>query len=446
MSKNKKSDHFEIIYDNSTSFKSIGGYEDIKEELHQVIDILKNREKYEKYDVKVPRGLLLEGPPGNGKTLLSKAFAGECNMGFISVSGSEFVEQFVGVGPMRIRELMTLANEHKPCIIFIDEIDAIGSKRNEHTHDERSSTLNQLLTSMDGFKDNSQIFFLFSTNRADILDPALVRPGRIDKKIYVGNPDEITRSNIIHIHLKNKPHNLDHQSLIDQTDGLSGAQIANIFNEGMLVALRNKREILTEDDVNIALNRIVGGYSLSKHTFTSQEVLQIAIHEMGHVFASLFCKNSAPFTRVIINLDSPTTPGYTLFAPKKGATTQSQLHERLIVLLGGRIAEEILCKNTVTIGAKSDLERVYDLAQSILSYGFGPKVVMPESSEKHKSEFDDCISIIINEAYEKTYQIINSNKDKILFYAKILVEKKELKFEDILVEDYQCFSTKSKNY
>jgi len=432
---NKKSDHFEVVYDVKTNFSNIGGFDDIKTELSQKIDLLKNKEKYTKFGVNIPKGLLLEGPPGNGKTLLAKAFAGECGVGFISLSGSEFVEQFVGVGAMRVRELITLAKENSPCIIFIDEIDAIGGKRNEHSHDERSSTLNQLLTVMDGFKQNENIFFLFSTNRADLLDPALVRPGRIDTKIYVGNPDRNTRKAIIDIHLENKPHKLNKEILLSQTDGLSAAQIANVFNEGMLSALRIGREKLLQEDVNFAYNRIVGGYSSSKYTYTPEMVLQIAIHEMGHVFTSLICKNTDSFSRVILNLDSPTSPGYCIFKPFHGLKTKNQLHEDMIVLLGGRVAEEILCENTVTTGASSDLREVYKLSTSMISYGFGNKIVMLDESEKHKTEIGDSIHIIIEEAYAKTSEIITMYKEEIYHYAQLLVEKKELSVEDIVFKE-----------
>jgi cell division protease FtsH len=427
----KKSENFEIVYQHEHDFSSVGGYEDVKEELLQVIDLFKNKEKYMQFDIKIPRGILLEGPPGNGKTLLAKGFAGECGIGYISTSGSSFVQELVGVGAKRVRELIDLAKKSTPCIIFIDEIDSIGLKRGRDQNQEHSTTLNELLTAMDGFKTKEDIFFIFSTNRADLLDPALIRPGRIDKKVYVGTPDETTREKIINLHLQKKPHTLPENYLVDYTDGLSAAEIVNVINEAMLISLRNSRNNISKNDVTEAYNRIIGGYSASRHSFTDAMILQIAIHEMGHAIASIACNNTPSFTRVYLNLKSQATPGYTIFKPERSLPTEKQLEEELIVLLAGRAAEQILCKETVTTGARNDLQKVYELAEHMISVGFGDGSVMPGKSDKYREKIDKSIKIIVDRAHKKATKIIKSHQDKIEYYAKLLVERKELSIEDI---------------
>jgi len=429
---NVRSESFEVLYNNKVNFSHVGGYDDIKKELRQIIDLILNKDKYAKYDIKTPKGLLLEGPPGTGKTLISKAFAGEVNFGFISTSGSEFTEKYVGVGPMRIRELITLAKENKPCIIYIDEIDTIGKKRGESTHDENSGTLTALLSAMDGFTSLEDIFFIFSTNRPEILDPALTRSGRVDKKIYVGYPDAETRKAIIDINLKNKPHNLDIEYLVVFTEGTSAADISTLFNEAMLHALRNSRTKIELYDVNIAYNRILSGSSSAKHTPSYEELLQIAVHEMGHAIVGLTCKNYSPLLRVIFNPDSHKIPGYAVFKMGGGIPTKEYFEESIMVSLGGRVAEEILCKS-ITTGASSDLEEVISKSnEMVIKYGF-ETFLGTSYSQKSLEEIDDLSKKIISEAYSKTKLIVEENKEDILKYALILMQKKQLFANEIIL-------------
>jgi cell division protease FtsH len=275
-----KSESFEVLKNTGHSFKSVGGYDTIKEELMQCSDLLVNYEKYSQYNVRTPKGIILEGPPGNGKTLLAKAFSGEINVGFIPVSGAQFQEKYVGVGAARVRELFELASKNVPCIIFIDEIDAVCRRRtDQNSHAEHDSTLNELLVNLDGFKSTKGIFIIGATNRVDLLDDALTRPGRIDKKIYIGNPDKTTQEEILKIHMKGKPMEyISMEDLLVMTQGLSGAQIENLLNEGMLLALRNNRTQMSRQDLEIIANRIHTGYNPSEKKITESQLYQIALH------------------------------------------------------------------------------------------------------------------------------------------------------------------------
>jgi cell division protease FtsH len=440
-----KSENFEVIKKSPINFKDVGGYDSIKSELDQCVDLLQNYTKYSDYNVRVPKGLIFEGPPGNGKTLLAKALAGEAKTGFIAVSGSEFQEKYVGVGASRIREIFKLAKDNVPCIIFIDEIDALGRKRSsdgELASTERDSTLNELLVAMDGFKNVSGVFVIGATNRADLLDPALLRPGRIDKRIYIGNPDEKTRKAILNIHLKGKPHDntiiLD--NMIEITNGLSAAQIENLVNEAMLNALKTNRTEFTLNDIDIVVNRMMVGWQPNEHQFTANIIDNIAIHEMGHAIVGLLSKHHSKMTKVIINLQAPQSPGYTVFEKSSSPIfTREALFEHLMILLAGRIAEEIIFDVSVTTGAIGDFEEALKLAQKmVVYYGMGKNVIYPSMSEKYKEMIDEEVAKLIHDAYGYAEFILRNSKDFMLEGAELLKRDKLIKAETL----YELLNTK----
>ena len=435
----KKSENFYIVQNVNTTFQNIGGYDSIKQELSQCIDILKNYKTYQQFNIRIPKGLILEGPPGNGKTLLAKAFAGEANTSFIAVSGSEFQEKYVGVGSSRVKELFELATKNKPCVIFIDEIDAIGRKRSgdgETSGAERDNTLNQLLVQMDGFKNTDGVFVVGATNRIDLLDPALIRPGRIDKRIFIGPPDTNTRRAILNIHIKGKPHDntIIVEDMVDLTTGMSAAQIENLLNEAMLYALRNKRTVFTLTDVEMVMNRVVAGWQPNEHQFSEDIIERITIHEMGHAMIGLLMKQHSKLTKIVINLSSPNTPGYTMF---EGSTsnmyTRDSLFEHLMILVAGRVAEEIFYNVSVTTGAINDFEEALKLAEKmVLYYGMGANLIYPSNSEKFKTKIDEQVLILIQNAYKMSDYILRNCKSVMIECAIILKKKKILKREELL--------------
>ena len=431
--KNAKSQNFEVITKSNFKFKDVGGYHNVKDELTQCVDILKNYEKYIKYNVRIPKGLILEGPPGTGKTLLAKALAGEADCGFIAVSGADFQEKYVGVGSSRIKEMFKLASENLPCIIFIDEIDAVGSKRStdgESSSNERDSTLNALLVELDGFKNNTGIFLVSATNRIDLLDSALTRPGRIDKKIYIGLPDTVTRKAIIDIHINGKPHesSIKIDELVEFTEGLTGAQIENLLNEAMLNALRYSRHKFTFKDFDLVLNKMLVGWQPNEHEFTSEIIDHIAIHEMGHAIVGIFSKHHSKMTKVVINFSSPKSPGYTVFeSSTSNIYTRESLFEHLMILLSGRIAEEIFYGVSVTTGALNDFEEALKLAEKmVIYYGMGTNVIYPSSSDKYKELIDNDVIELINKAYSYAEIILRKSKKLIQETSEILKKDKYL--------------------
>ena len=432
---------FQILKNSDYTFHDVGGYDKIKEELLQSADILINYEKYRKYNVRTPKGMIFEGPPGNGKTLMAKGFSGELNVSFIPVSGSEFSEKYVGVGALRVRELFKLAEENRPCIIFIDEIDAVARKRGNDavsSNSEKDQTLNQLLISLDGFKHSNGVFVIGATNRIDLLDAALIRPGRMDKNIFIGNPDSETRKAILRIHSKGKPidRSISIDSLVEMTGGFSGAQIENLLNEAMLRALRESREIINQEDLEYIINRILSGWQSTESKYSDDIIQRIAIHEMGHAVTGFFSEFHPKLTKISLNLWSPKTPGFTLFESNDenvNIYTKNGLFSHLVVLLGGRIAEELFFGYSVTTGARKDLDEAYKLAQSmILQYGMGKQNIYPDLSDQSKFLIDQEINNLLLLANDAAADIISNSKDFIVVCTEILKKDHLLKPEHML--------------
>jgi cell division protease FtsH len=432
---------FQILKNSDYTFHDVGGYEKIKEELLQSADILINYEKYRKYNVRTPKGMIFEGPPGNGKTLMAKGFSGELNVSFIPVSGSEFSEKYVGVGALRVRELFKLAEENRPCIIFIDEIDAVARKRGNDavsSNSEKDQTLNQLLISLDGFKHSNGVFVIGATNRIDLLDAALIRPGRMDKNIFIGNPDSETRKAILRIHSKGKPidRSISMDSLVEMTGGFSGAQIENLLNEAMLRALRESREIIIQEDLEYIINRILSGWQSTESKYSDDIIQRIAIHEMGHAVTGFFSEFHPKLTKISLNLWSPKTPGFTLFESNDenvNIYTKNGLFSHLVVLLGGRIAEELFFGYSVTTGARKDLDEAYKLAQSmILQYGMGKQNIYPDLSDQSKFLIDQEVNNLLLLANDAAADIISNSKDFIVVCTEILKKDHLLKPEHML--------------
>jgi cell division protease FtsH len=448
--KENENDGFSLVKKTEYNFNNIGGYNLVKNELHQCIDILKNHTKYNKYNIRIPKGLILEGPPGTGKTLFAKALAGEANCSFIAVSGSDFSRKYVGEGSSRIKKLFSLARKNVPTIIFIDELDSIGKKRSndgEGSSAERDNTLNSLLVELDGFKNSLGIFVITATNRIDIIDPALLRPGRIDKHIRIDLPDFEARNKIIDIHIKGKPHDksINVKELTELFQGLSGAQIENVLNEAMLYALRNNKEYFNIKDINFIYDKIFTGWQPIDHEFTDNMIERIAIHEMGHAIIGILSKNHSKFNKVVINLSSPNSPGYTLFKPEMNSLLLKEaLFEHLMILLAGRIAEEEIFGVSITTGASNDLFEVHKLATNMIEkYGMGSHIVYPSNSEKYKILKDDDIIHLIECAYQICKNIIHKYKDLIIYTSKILIKNKIITFNEL--EDIINNSTLSNN-
>jgi cell division protease FtsH len=426
----EKSENFKVVHNKGT-FEQVGGYDLVKEELMQCADLLTDPKKYANYNVRVPRGLLLEGPPGNGKTLLAKCFSGEIRVGFIPVSGSQFQEKYVGVGPARIRELFDLAKKNSPCIIFIDEIDSVGKKRTDGVqHVEQDSTLNELLVQLDGFETADGVFLIGATNRADLLDPALTRPGRIDKLVYVGMPDEPTRRRILEIHQKGKPLNVTLEDLVVMSQGFSAAQLENLLNEAMLFALRQNRTMVQKEDLERVSNRILGGYQSVQVNLTEAEIYQVAVHEMGHALTG-YMKNK-PFIKVCIHLWSPKTLGFTQFvAGGSPLLSREDLFCELMILLGGRVAEELVL-GKCSSGASKDLEEAARLAETmVLKFGMGYELFLPHTSDKYREEVDREIALLLKDAHQQTRALLGGIAPWLKSCAATLAQTHEIRYNDL---------------
>lgn len=443
---------FDEKTDIKTTFKDVAGLEGAKEEIQEIVEFLKNPEKYTNLGGKIPKGALLVGPPGTGKTLLAKAVAGEARVPFFSLSGSDFVEMFVGVGASRVRDLFKQAKEKAPAIIFIDEIDAVGRARGKNnfsgSNDERENTLNQLLTEMDGFGTNTNVIVLAATNRADVLDKALMRAGRFDRQIFVDLPDIRERKEIFEVHLAplKKAENLDTDFLAKQTPGFSGADIANVCNEAALIAARNDKSAVDKQDFLDAVDRIVGGLEKKNKIVTPEEKKAIAIHEAGHATVSWMLEHAAPLVKVTI-VPRGQSLGAAWYLPEERLIVRpDQMLDEMCATMGGRAAEFVTF-GRISTGALSDLEKVSKQARAMVTiYGLNDKignVTYYDSSGQNEYNFskpysedtakviDKEISDLIESQYQRAITILSENKDKLNQLADILIDK-EVIFKDDL--------------
>jgi ATP-dependent metalloprotease FtsH len=445
-----KAQLFEKGKGTNVTFNDVAGLDGAKEELKEIVDFLKNPKKYTDLGAKIPKGALLVGPPGTGKTLLAKAVAGEAQVPFFSLSGSDFVEMFVGVGASRVRDLFKQAKEKAPAIIFIDEIDAIGRARGKNanlgSNDERENTLNQLLTEMDGFGTNSGVIIIAATNRADILDKALMRAGRFDRQIYVDMPDLNERKAILEVHLRpiKADASIDVDFLAKQTPGFSGADIANICNEAALIAARQNKEIVTKQDFLDAVDRIIGGLEKRNKIISPKEKQTIAYHEAGHAMVSWLLEHASPLVKVTIVPRGQSLGAAWYLPEERQITTTEQIFDEMCAALGGRAAEEITF-GKISTGALSDLEKVTKQAYAMVSvYGLnkrignrsyydssGDSTFTKPYSEETARVIDEEVSKIIESAYERAKDLLTKNKDLLNRLAKTLLEKEVIFKEDL---------------
>ena len=437
--------------DNSkrVTFKDVAGLEEAKVEIMEIVDFLKNPDKYKSIGAKIPKGALLVGPPGTGKTLLAKAVAGEANVPFLSISGSDFVEMFVGVGASRVRDLFEQAKQKAPCILFIDEIDAIGRARGKNAgfsgNDERENTLNQLLTEMDGFQTNTGVIVLAATNRVDILDKALMRAGRFDRQIEVGLPDVKEREEIFDVHLRplKLDPELDRTFLAKQTPGFSGADIANVCNEAALIAARHNKKYVSREDFLAAIDRIIGGLERKNKIISDEEKRVIAYHEAGHATVSWILENASPLIKVTI-IPRGKSLGAAWYLPEeRQITTKEQMLDEMCATLGGRAAEELFTGH-ISTGAMNDLERVTKQSYGMIAYA-GMSEKLPNLcyysndeysfskpySERTAELIDEEVKRMINEQYDRAKAILSEHKDGHNELARLLVEKEVIFAEDV---------------
>ncbi len=449
------------------TFKDVAGIDEEKQELEEIVDFLKNGEKYIKLGAKIPKGVLLVGVPGTGKTLMAKAVAGEAGVPFFSISGSDFVEMFVGVGASRVRDLFEQAKKHQPCIIFIDEIDAVGRQRGAGMgggHDEREQTLNQLLVEMDGFDENTNIIVIAATNRPDILDNALLRPGRFDRQIVVHRPDILGREQILEVHAKGKPlaDECDLKVLAKRTPGFTGADLQNLLNEAALLAARDNQTSINMHYLEEAIDKVIAGPEKKSRIISDEEKENTAYHEVGHALLAKLLKNSDPLHKVSI-IPRGMALGVTMTLPEKDHLTlkKSQLLDRITMLLGGRVAEEIIYgPENITTGAQNDLEKVTQTARNMvatygmsykmgnMAYGKSQENVFMGRDFGHQRDYSDEIAAdidkevkkIVDERYNLAKELLLANRDMLEVIAKELLEKETLdesEFEEIMkkVED-----------
>ena len=442
---------FDKNNNNNVTFKDVAGLAEAKIEIQEIVEFLKNPKRYTELGAKIPKGALLVGPPGTGKTLLAKAVAGEAGVPFLSMSGSDFVEMFVGVGAARVRDLFKQAKEKAPCIVFIDEIDAVGRARGKNpnmgSNDERENTLNQMLTEMDGFGTNNGVIILAATNRADMLDKALLRPGRFDRQIYVDLPELSDRVEIFNVHLRNIKVNatIDIEHLARQTPGFSGADIANVCNEAALIAARNNKQEVEIGDFRAAIDRVIGGLEKSSKVFTKDEKFAIATHEAGHATVSWMLEFGEPLVKVTI-VPRGRAQGYAMYAPEERQYYPTQAYiDKICSLVAGRAAEDLFT-GQISLGAFDDLEKATKAALSLVAYyGFSDKLkninyydsngqtygFAKPYSEHTAKVIDEEVARIVNEQYERAKEILRQYADQHNKIRDLLVERESVFTEDV---------------
>lgn len=441
--------------ENKVSFKDVAGLEEAKAEVEEIVEFLQNPQKFTRLGGTLPKGVLLVGPPGTGKTLLAKATAGQADVPFFSLSGSDFVEMFVGVGAARVRDLFKQAKEKAPCIIFIDEIDAIGRSRGKGmqmgSNDERENTLNQLLSEMDGFNTDKGVIIMAATNRPDVLDTALLRPGRFDRQILIDKPDLRGRVEVLKVHTRNLKlsNDIDLKLLASQTPGFAGAELANLCNEAALMAARRGKESVEMEDFQDSIERVIAGLEKKNKLISPKEREIVAYHEAGHAIIGWYLQHTDPVLKVSIVPRGLAALGYTLQTPLEDRflMTTEELNDKICALLGGRVAEEIIF-GRISTGAQNDLERITNLAFAMVAeYGMSEELGYislkdsqnPENSygfnkkySEHTSErIDEAVNAIIKQNYERTKELINEHKDKLEKMAKTLLEKEVLDHNDL---------------
>ena len=438
-----------------TTFADVAGAEEEKAEMAEIVDFLKNPKKYQEIGARIPKGVLLLGPPGTGKTLLARAVAGEAGVPFFSISGSDFVEMFVGVGASRVRDLFEQAKKNSPSIVFIDEIDAVGRHRGAGLgggHDEREQTLNQLLVEMDGFAGNESVIVIAATNRRDILDPALLRPGRFDRQIVVGYPDVKGREAVLKVHTRNKPLGPDVNltTIAKTTVGFTGADLENLVNEASLLAARKNRKAIIREDIEEATIKVIAGPEKKSKVVTEKEKRLTAYHEGGHAICTYYCETQDKVHQVSI-IPRGMAGGYTMSLPAhdKSFVSKKEMQENIVTLLGGRVAEKVILDD-ISTGASNDIERATNIARSMVTkYGFSDKLgpivyghdqgevflgrdfsSTPNYSESVAAEIDAEVRGIIEEAYEKAKDLLEGHKEQLHFVAKFLMKYEKIEAED----------------